>query len=259
MRYISGLSLTAALFFSASIGYADDEEEAVELREETTCFSVEGIADFMKRFDKLDESRTDTIHAIFQANLDVRDDGGFPDRFYLKSGDEENNLSFDDEGNIQEFTSLVKAAPEGTEICMQDKARAGTPVDQPGAVFNLPVSIRMKNQSGTYDIAELQDGLKDGKSFYKKMVGGAVALLVPKMTHLVVAYEDEATPLEFTVFNGDEPIAAPEAEAFNGGHVIRFKDLKKAGVTTLKVSGGAHHISPAPSVKTMKKFGIGGE
>jgi len=259
MRYISGLSLTAVLLLSAPIGYADDEEEAVELRKETSCFPAEGIADFMKRFDELDASRTDTVHAVFEANISIRDEGGFPDRFYLKSGDEENTLSFDDEGIVQDFTPLIKAAPDGTEICMQDKARAGTSGDQPGVTFNLPVSIRMKNQSGTYDIAELQDGLKDGKAFYKKMVGGAMALLVPKMTHVVIAYEDEATPLDFTVFKGDEPIAAPESEAFNGGHVIRFKDLKKAGVTTLKVGGGAHTINPAPSVKTMKKFGIGGE
>jgi len=259
MRYISGLCLAVVLAGGASTAFADDAEEAVELREETRCFPVEGIATFMKRFDGLDETRTDTLEAVFEAAVEVRDEGAMPDRLYLKSGDEETNLILNDDGMVQDFTALAKAAPEDTEMCLQDKARAGTPVDQPGAVFSLPVSIRLQNQSGAYDMAELQDGLKDGKAFYKKMVGGPAALLVPKMTHLVIAYDEDDIPLDVAVFNGNEIIETPETEAFNGGYVIRFKDLKKAGATMIKVSGGAHTINPAPSVKTMKKFGFGGE
>lgn len=259
MRHLISLSLCSALSLAVPKIWADETDEPVELREETRCFAAEGIVNFMKRFDGLDESRTDTLHAVFNANIDIRDEGGFPDRLYIKSGDQETNMTFDDEGLIEGFELEIRAAQEGAEICIQDKARAGTPVDQAGAVFSLPLSIRMKNTSGSYYMVELDDGLKDGKSFYKKMVGGAYALLVPKMTHLVVAYDEENAPLNLSVFNGDAPVTAPEAEPFNGAHVIRFKDLKKLGATRIEITGGAHRISPAPSVKTMKKFGFGGE
>lgn len=267
MRSLAGLYFGALIILGAPAVMADDDESEVaaevdvdvEVREETRCFPAEGIIGFMTRFDGLDETKTDTLHAVFAANINIEDEGGFPDRIYIKSGDQETDMPLDDEGLIQGFTPIIKAAPEGTEICIDDKARAGTPVDQPGATFSLPLSIRMKNESGTYDMAELKDALKDGKSFYKKMVGGAMALLVPKMTHLIVTYEEKETPLNLAVFNGDELIESPVAEVFNGGHVIRYKDLKKAGATRVEISGGEHRILPAPSIKTMEKFGFGGE
>lgn len=259
MRYFVTSFLSLSLWCSAPIALADDVEDIVELREETRCFAAKGIRDFMKRFDGLDDTKTDTLKAVFAANIDIRDEGSFPDRVYIKSGDDETNMPLDGEGVIQDFTQTVKTSPAEAELCIQDKARAGTPVNEPGAVLSLPLSVRMKNQSGRYDMAELQDGLKDGKSFYKKMVGGPAALLVPKMTHLVIAYDEDDVPLNLAVFKGDEPIDAPKVEPFNGAHVIRFKDLKKLDVTRIEISGGSHRISPAPSIETMKKFGFGGE
>jgi len=258
MRRLASLSLCSVLSLSVFTVSADESEEPVELREETRCFQAEGLINFIKRFDDLDESRTDTLHAVFEAKIEIRDEGEFPDSLYIKSGDQKTNMVLDDEGLIDGFETAIMAAEPESEICIQDKARAGTPVNQAGAVFNMPLSIRMKNTSGRYDMAELQDGLKDGKAFYKKMVGGAYALLVPKMTHLIVAYNEDDVPLNLSVFNNDAPIATPEAEPFNGAHVIRFKDLKKLGATHIEITGGPHRISPAPSVKTMKKFGFGG-
>ncbi len=262
MRCFSRFCVGAVICVSAPYVTADDQaDETAEppaLNEEFRCFSSTGIVNFMKRFDGLDEDKTDTIHAVFAANISVTDDGVLPDKVYIKSDTQETNLAFDEDGLIQDFEPSIKAAQEGSEICIQDTARAGTPVEQGRAVFNLPLSVRFKNMSGRYDIAELQDGLKDGKSFYKKMVGGAAALLVPKMTHMVISYDEEDALLNLAVFKGNEQIGTPEVEPFSGSHVIRFKDLKKAGATHIEISGGDHRLSPTPSVKIMEKYGFGG-
>lgn len=257
MRYILGLCYAAVLAASGGQAVADDAEAAVELRDAIRCFPVKSIVNYMTRFDGLDDSRTDTLQANFKARMVIRDEGAYPDRVFLKSGDAETALVIAEDGRLQDFPPLAKAAPKDTEICVEDKARAGTPVDQPGASFSLPLSIELQNKSGTYKMAELVDGLKDGKAFYKKMVGGPLAMLVPKMTHLVISYDEDNVPLDIAVFKGDQLIDTPAVEAFSGAHVIRLKDLKNAGASHIKISGGAHNISPAPSIKTMKKFGFG--
>lgn len=242
---------------AAPLSAADEDAEVVELREETRCFPAKGIREFMGRFDDIEPSKRDNVDAFFRANFTIEDGGGYPDRFYIKQDAGEVDIAIDEEGLVPDFRETVKASSEGAELCVQDKARAGTPVDQDGGQFSLPLSVRFINTSGTYDLDELKDGLKDGKSFYKKMVGGPMAILVPKMTHMVVSYDDETTAPQISAFKDDVPIEGLESELFNGSHVVRFKDLTAMGATHLKVTGGEHTLSPVPSIKTMKKFGFG--
>lgn len=262
MRHISGVLAVLLLGVSASAFAADEDDAAVvERREEIRCFPAKGIINFVKGFEGLDASRTDTIEAVFEANIEIHDGGALPERVFMRTGDEEVNLDLDDKGTMNDFAAISVTMSEETELCSQDKARAGQAIDpdKPASSFNVPMDIRFKNRSGVYDIAEVIDGLKDGKTFYKKMISGPASLLVPKMTHLMIDYKADDTPLELTAFNGDEPLATPNIEEFAGAYVLRLKDLKKAGATRLEVKGGVHSLSPTPSVKIMKKFGFGGD
>lgn len=257
-RLLIGVSMVAI----APLSFAQDKDQesdaAVELREETRCFPAKGIRDFVGRFDSLETSKRDTIDVFFEPKFVIRDDGTYPDRYYVKQGDKEIDLPINEEGEVPDFVETVKSSAETSEICLQDKARTGTPVDQAGVSFSLPTSIRHIKAEGTYDLETLKDGLKDGKSFYKKMVGGAMALLVPKMTHMLINYEDDTTPPQIQALNGETELEGLEYEIFQGAYVVKYKDLKKMGATHLKVTGGDHSIAPVPSIKTMKKFGIGG-
>ncbi|MEP6343946.1 MAG: hypothetical protein ABJ275_11595 [Maricaulaceae bacterium] len=259
-RLLIGASMVAIapLSFAQDKDKDQDSETTVELREEIRCFPAKGIRDFMGRFDSLEASQRDTIDVFFEPKFVIRDEGTYPDRYYLKQDGAEIDLPINEEGEVPDFVETVKNSAETSEICLQDKARAGTPVDQAGVSFSFPTSIRHIKADGTYDLATLKDGLKDGKSFYKKMVGGAMALLVPKMTHIVVSYDDETTAPQILAFKDDVALEGLESEFFDGAHVVRFKDLKKMGATHLKITGGDHSVAPAPSIKTMKKFGIGG-
>lgn len=257
-RLLIGVSMVAI----APLGFAQDKDQdadaAVELREETRCFPAKGIRDFVGRFDSLEASKRDTIDVFFEPEIVIKDEGTYPDRYFLKQDDAEIDLPINEEGEVPNFVEVVKNSAETAEICVQDKARAGTPVDQTGFNFSLPMSIRHIKADGTYDLATLEDGLKDGKSFYKKMVGGAMALLVPKMTHILIIYEEDTTSPQIQALNGEAELEGLKSELFQGAYVVKYKDLKKMGATHLQISGGEHSVAPVPSIKTMKKFGIGG-
>lgn len=258
MKHLIHISLALSCLALAPVSGAQDGEDPVELREETRCFAASNITGFVKRFDDLDASKRDSVDASIRPAIIINDEGDYPDRLYVQHGEQQDDVAIEGEGRMPTLIPLLKTAHEESEICLEDKARAGTPVSEPGASFNMSFSIRHINTSGTYAMAELEDGLKDGKSFYKKMVGGAMALLVPKMTHVVVAYEDDEANPQIDAYKGEERLGEFNIELFDGGHVIRLKDLKKLGATHLKVSGGEHFVSPAPSIKTMKRFGLGG-
>jgi len=247
-----------SIIMSAPLALADDKDNPPKLREEIRCFPAKDIKNFVMRFDSLKASQRDSVDAVFNPNFEIFDEGAFPDRFFLQHNDVQTDVLIEDDGLVPSFIDMLKAADDEGEMCIQDKARAGTPADSRGATFNMSLNIRYLNQSGVYDMDMLADGLKDGKSFYKKMVGGPMALLVPKMTHLVVSYEDEEVTPQIEAFNGDDRIDGLVTEPFDGAHVVTFKDLKKLGVTEIRISGGDHFISPTPSIETMKKFGIGG-
>lgn len=258
MAFLFRSAAAISIIMCAPLAMADDKDKSPELREETRCFPAENIVKFISRFDGLKDSQRDSVDSNFNPSVEILDDGALPDRLYFKSGTVEETVLMEEDGQLPTFISRAKTADEETEICIQDKSRAGTPVDSPGAGLSMSFNIRYINRDGSYDMAELADGLKDGKSFYKKMVGGPAALLVPNMTHLVVSYEDEQVTPQIEAFNGDVRIDGLVTEPFDGAYVVTFKDLKKLGATHLKISGGDHFISPAPSIKTMKKFGIGG-
>ena len=257
MKTIIGLSLSISLLAATPLAGAQSSDKTPELREETRCFPAKSIRNIYSRFDDLKASQRDTVDVFFQPQFIIQDEGALPDRLYLKHEAIETDLSMDEEGNLPGLAAKVKASHETAELCSQDKARAGAPVDEPGAGLSLGMNIRYINESGVYDMGEIEDGLKDGKSFYKKMVGGPMAILVPKMTHVVISYEDESLAPQIQAYKADAQIEGFEIEPFDGAHVIAVKDLKKLGATQLKISGGEHSLSPAPSIKTMKKFGIG--
>lgn len=259
MKQIIRLSAILSIIATAPSAAAYSDHKDDELRSEIRCKPTKNVRKIESRFDDLKASKRDTVDAVVIPQIIIRDEGGLPDRIYLKHNDEEIDIAVNSYGKAPDLFTRIIASHEDTQVCVQDKARAGTSVDVPGAGLTLPISIRFKNNDGVYDMAEIDDGLKDGKSFYKKMAPGPMALLVPSLTHLVITYVDQSTPPQFVGYKGEELVGDVTIEPFDGSHVIKVKDLKDLGATHLKVLGGPHAMSPATSIKIMRKFGVSGE
>jgi len=114
--------------------------------------------------------------------------------------------------------------------------------------------VHFLTNSGYHDLATLEDGLKDGKSHYKKMVPAAMRMLVPSLKYVMIEYDVEDTPPQFTAVKGQEPIEGLEHETFCELAMIKVIDLEKLGADGLKIMGGAYNLTPVPGVKTLKRF-----
>jgi len=197
---------------------ADDAKmDAPKLRELINCFPAKNITEMVAKFQSLDADKRDTVDMLFEASFKVKDGG------------------------------------ETAELCSEDPTREGTPHGE-GLNFGISSDVHFLTNNGYHDLATLKDGLKDGKSHYKKMVPAAMRMLVPSLKYVMIEYEAEDTPPQFTAMKGQEPVTGLEHETFCELAMIKVKDLEKLGADGLKVMGGSYNLTPVPGVKTLKRF-----
>ena len=82
----------------------------------------------------------------------------------------------------------------------------------------------------------------------------AMRMLVPSLKYVMIEYDVEDTPPQFTAMKSDMPVAGLEHETFCDLAMIKVKDLEKLGADGLKVMGGSYNLTPVPGVKTLKRF-----
>lgn len=167
---------------------------------------------------------------------------------YLKQGGSRDDFVVSQNGDIEEFHAKVFAATEEAMICGAQRA------DGKIGIIMSP-SVQFINRSGQHTLTEILDGLRDGKSHYKKNVGGAKAMFVPKMTHVAITYTDALTIPDVSANAGG--VSTPvKLEPYGEMWVIDVKALKKGKVETLTIAGGSYALYPVPSIKKMKSLGI---
>ena len=217
---------------------------------EEKCFPVEGLTEFYDKFDKLKPKRLDTLEAVMSAEFIRENQAVDVPKLWARTAGQDRPFLVDAEGRLTDFHAVVITLPQDAQICGEVK----TPEGEIG--LSIDSDIVFKNRTGPYSLAELQDGVGDGKSFYKKMFGGAMALFVPKMTHVTIQYINEDTPLDMTFTQGGSPIASPPTEIFGGAHFIALEDIEASGADMMAIGGGEFKLMPSPSVKKMKSLGF---
>ena len=236
----------------STAAYADDEEKAPQLRERITCFPAENIIKFVSKFQDLDEDKRDTVDMLFAATFEVKDDGALPERVFIRDNGAEDNFTLDADGNVPDFVK-ISAASETAEFCTDDPSREGTPRGK-GITFSLNNDVHFLENTGYHDIATLEEGLKDGKTHYKKMVPGPMRMLVPKLTYVMIEYDAEETVPQYSAMNGQEPVEGLTHEIFCKTAMIKVEDIEDLGGDGLKVMGGSYNLTPVPKPKTLAKF-----
>lgn len=253
MRYI----VLAGLLLAAPAYGQDKSEEEAETRPAQMCFPAKGIIKHYRKFDKLDADKKDTVSVKPEARFEIHETGHeYPQRFFIKDGDVETDLPIEADGRVPEFGKLF-AASKDAEMCFFDPERAGLLKKEDTVSFSIGMDITFNQASGYHSLAELKDGLKDGKSHYKKMVG-AMSFMVPKLTHVILSYEVDDVPVQITAMKDGAAIEGLTSEPFSGTHVIEVAAIEALGADGLKISGGAYTLEPGASIEKMKKLGFGG-
>jgi len=250
------LFLGLAVLTTVPPAFAQDKstgEPEQVLRERIICFPAESIIKLMSKFQKIDADKRDSVDMLFNAGFEIKDDGVLPERIFLRDNDIETDLTLSADGSVPDF-GTVALAPESSEMCFDDPSREGRPRTGKEISFSLDSDVQFLEKTGYHDMATLQDGLKDGKSHYKKMAPGPMKLFIPKFSHVMVQYEDDETRPQFTAMTGQNPIEGLGFETFCDNALIKIQDIKALGGDGLKVTGGAYKLLPVPGAKTLAKF-----
>lgn len=253
MKYI--IKLSAACLFGAFITSttALAEEDASNIRKAENCAEVGWIAEKLQKFAELKPGKTDTVGVSPMAHLKLADGPqNYPERYFIKDQGVETELPIDPTGQLLGFEKLGSGS-DAVELCHYDPKRAGLAFDADGISLDINTDVQFHNKSGRHDLSEIKDGLKDGRSHYKK-TAGALSVFVPKMSHVMVKYDDETQPLDFAAMKGDVELTGIVSIVHCVLPMIKVKDLEAIGADSLEISGGPYRLLPVPGLAAMKRF-----
>ncbi len=253
MKYaITLLAVTvSALTFQTT--FAKD----VKTRGETFCFPAKDVQKLVEKLSTIEAKRRDVVDVRLKPRFIIKDGGIWPERFYLAEDDAVlMELPFSREtGDVPNFLMAAVANPD-SDICIQDPTRAERPEDDEGLYFEMGLSPYFKTATGTHNLVDLEKAAKDGKKFYKVMLPGWAALLMPDADYFAIKMlEPGTTPMAFTsTANGEVAI---ESEVVKEMWVVSLDDIEAASGSNLIVRGGAYNMQPVPSPKNLRRFGWG--
>ena len=258
MRNIFTAAIMSLSMLACAAASADDYDRD-GVRGEVYCFPTKDAVETVTKLQSAKEDRKDVVAPPLTPRFRIFDGGGLPQGFFLRGDDNQvlTDIPVQPDGTTPDFISKIFSAEQESDICIQDRTRVGRPGDDEGLYFEMGLTPIFKNISGSYTIDELAEGCKDGKSLYKKMVPAAVRILMPSADHLSLTYEDKNTPFQAVAYKDGQALPAIETKIYNEAYVFDLDELEDIGADTLVISGGDYSLSPVPSVKTMKKFGIG--
>lgn len=253
MKQALNFTFTCFIGVLVSTNSAFAQDEAPKIRQAENCFKVGWISDKLGKFAALKPEKTDTVGVSPSAHLKLEDKSQhYPERYFIKDQGVETDLTIAPDGQLLGFEKLSSASKD-VEFCHYDPKRAGQPFDADGISLDINTDIQFHNHSGTHSLVEIRDGLKDGKSHYKK-TAGAMAILVPKMSHIMIKYDDKTQPLEFTALKGDIELTDRVQIVYCVLPMINVKDLEDMGADNIRISGGDYRLLPVPSLAAMKRF-----
>ncbi len=245
--------LVVSMVVSAPMsGAAFAADDADRPRERIECVPGKKFAKLVKKIGELGPEKRDTIDPAPNFTIKPTDGGGMPGRFFARTGTNEINFEISEEGRVLEFLEKFPRDKK-SEFCSEDPSREGMLKSEKAFEFSMEFNVEFRNDSGSYSMAELKDGLKDGKSVIKKIVPGPVALLIPKMTHVLVQFDEADALFGFQAFKNDALVGDAAFERAGLDYLLSYEGLEAMGADELRISGGAHKIFPSLSLEKLKK------
>lgn len=227
-----------------------------DVRGDTYCYPAKNAAKTIRAIASVTPERNDIVAINLKPKFLIYDDGRLPQRYYIKDTEKTVDFTIEADGDIPDFISKVQEASQDAKLCIDDPARAGLDSDDESLYFEMGLTPYYQNISGRHDMAELAEGAKDGRSQYKKMIPAAFRFLMPDTRCLHIRYEkNDIKPQIYAEVSGE--LLPLETEYYNQGFVLHFNDLKDLGAQALIIKGGEYKLSPVPSIKTMKRYGVG--
>ena len=247
------LVITAML--AGGIAQANNfEREGV--RGDTYCYPAKHAANTINQLETLKPEQRDVVSINIEPRFLIYDDGTLPERYYVVKDEISTDFTITPSGLVPYFAEKVLAADKDANLCIEDPARAGLDANDESLYFEMGLTPFFNNTSGRHTIAELDEGTVDGKAHYKKMVPTPVRMLMPDTKYFHVKYAPAETAPEIYA-ETEIGLQSIIGDYYNEGYVVSLRQLEDHDAIALIVKGGPYKLAPVPSIKTMKRFGIG--
>jgi len=246
--------LAISMIFS-STAFAD---EATDKENGHFCHEAKDLVKMMTKIASMKPEQTDTVHGNPTMKIDVKDDLPMPKRMFFRHEGVETPFSLSPEGDVTDLKKIAGLDKDG-EMCLEfDKNSYGEgKLGKFGIGMNF--HIEYKNKTGTHTISELRDGLDDGRAHVKKLVPGPVRMLIPKFTHVKIAYTaDKTDPIHQTpqivALQGDVKVDGLDTEKMFDSFYVDIDQLEELQADRLGIYGGEYRMEPSASPKKMRKM-----
>ena len=252
------------LAFLPAHGWAEDAGDARILKSEY-CFGFEGFAKQGAKFAKLKAERRDTVGPVLEFVFHLESGERPPERMELRNDGEviaSSGFTTAPEGDgglvarSMNFGEAGSSAPETSRMCVVDPAREGRVWGEHGYRHAFGYGVRWLATPGTHSVAELEDGLKDGRRHWKTMAG-AMGFMVPTFDHVAVASDERDNPPAVTALKDGAAIGAVEGEFYDGARMVPLEALEEMGADAIRVEAEYYRLTPSPDAKTVARFAGG--
>jgi len=253
MKHTLVTALATTLACATSITALADDSEG--LREETQCQGFWDAVEALDKFADIDADRRDVVDILPRPRFADAGDVPQPDRVFFKLGEEERDLVVTSDGEVEGVFETARAMGEDAEMCVTDTHFAGTPKSEPGRNFYVGMIPEFKAAPGRHTLAELEEGGKDGKKFFKKLAPGPLSMFVPSLDHIMVSHpfdDVDALPRVYAL-RGTEELGQVTLEPLDTTQLLSLETLEEMGADAIRVEG-AYRLFPMPDAKTIRRF-----
>ena len=245
----------------AAPALADDGDDAPRLMPAEWCMGAPRFRDTLAKFDGLKAHKRDRVGPVLDFVIVLEPGEAPPQGFEFRDGDTVralDSLRSGDTVRSENIVPFVESASPDAKACVVDPAREGRAVESRGYSNTVGFGVRFLDASGEHALDDLEDGLKDGRSHWKRMVG-MMGFAMPKFDWVAVASDASDTPPRLFALKDGNVLGELEGEFLDNARMVSMDALEAMGADALRVEGSDYRLTPSPSPKTVRRFMGGGD
>jgi len=201
------------------------------------CTNAKDMIKVVKNFYSPKPELSDKIRPEVKLAIKALDGYPDPNGLLYRYGATEVKLDLDKEGFVLDLTKALDFNEEG-ELC---KLVEGTvPLGEEGDTTEAHMGFEFiyPGTNGTYQMADIYEGAKDGSKIMKSLAPGGLGFVVPSLKMLMLNPVDEsaATP-HIKFFKNEVELSIPKSVFIGKTQLFRFKDIKSSKADRLQIYG----------------------
>ena len=227
------------------------------MRPETICRPVIEMLEAIDDFNDIDAKHRTIVDVEPRPRFILDPDERVPERAVVVNGvdgPEQVEVPILADGTLPDLIPALRSIGDEPRLCITDSLMAGVPFDQPGREFGIGLLPQFKLRPGTHTLAELEEGGKQGRKFFRDMVPGLVSVFVPKLDPFAVSHplDDDRYLPTVTAWRGEESLGEVAMERFQRSQLLALDTLKDMGADRIEIAG-EYRLYPLPDAKTIRK------